>query len=105
MIQPSMLVITPRIKERLASRRVTLYRILLVVKHRILRCSVVQWGIALVHLYTCLNARYICVAKAERAVPIGVKGYGHIPTSKSRTVRARFKRRHDDLPARAAGLS
>jgi hypothetical protein len=49
MIQLSTPVIIPRINEVIASAMATPYRILLLVKHQILRDTAIQSGIALVY--------------------------------------------------------
>ena len=77
-----MLQAIPIINEGIASRMTTPYRILLLVKRQILRHAVIQFGIAVVYLYTCLNPRKICVTKAASAVPTGVNIYGHTATLK-----------------------
>ena len=56
-MNPSMLVNIPRMNEKLARTTATLYRILQLVKRQILRDVAIQFGIALVYLYTCLNPR------------------------------------------------
>ena len=71
----------------------TPYRILLLVKYQILRHAVVQFGIAVVYKYTCLNPRYTCVTSAANTVPVGVNLYDHIFTSGA--VRTRLKRGND----------
>jgi hypothetical protein len=75
--------------EGIANRMTTAYRILLLVKRQILRHAVIQFGIVVVYLYTCLNPRKICVTKATSAVPTGVNMYGHAATSKA--IRSRLK--------------
>ena len=49
MVQLSMPVIIPRINEMIASAMAMPYRILLLVKHQILRDAAIQSGIALVY--------------------------------------------------------
>ena len=104
MIQPSMLVIIPRMKERTESEMATPYMTLLLVKYHILRCGQVQFRITLAYLYTCLVARYNCVIKAASAVPIGVNMYGQCHAPTLRVVRRTFEKRHIYSHARAVGL-
>ena len=106
MIQPSTLVIIPRRQEMIANRMATPYRILLLVKCQILRRGLVQFKntFVYVYLYTCLIARYICVARAARAVPKGVNTYGQGHAATLRIVRATLQSRYDYSHARGAGL-